>query len=296
MASTALKHVGFKRLLLSILLSSVLTGIKGQNKERIYLWPNEVPNEKEAKHAPKQLDNTSGNVIRITDVSNPELLVYEPKTAKSLGIGVIVCPGGGYNILAIDKEGYEIAEWLASLGYTAFVLSYRVPNNEKGALNDIQRAIRVVRTNAEKYHLHQKKIGAIGFSAGGSLCARASTNYMVESYIKIDKMDNVSSRPDFSMLIYPAYLDNGKNNSISPELNLSIDIPPFFIFGTIDDPYGNSPLVMSKALRDNNKSVELHMLPIGGHGYGLRKGNPAAETWPILAQQWMQNIINLKNN
>ncbi len=280
------------KLFLFAFLFSFSQMISSQTTEKIYLWPDAVPNEEEAKHAPKQVDNTSGNVIRITDVTNPELLVYKPKTANNLGVGIIVCPGGGYTILAIDKEGYEVAEWLAELGYTAFVLSYRVPNNEKGALNDIQRAIRIVRNNSEKYHIDQKKIGVIGFSAGGSLCARASTNYTKDSYDKIDEIDNVSSKPDFSMLIYPAYLDLGENKSISPELNLDIDTPPFFIFGTIDDRHGNSALVMTKALRDHNKSVELHMLTDGGHGYGLRKGKLAAETWPILAQKWMQRIIN----
>lgn len=291
MNSTLIKHTNLKLLFLIVSLILCSSLIQSQTTETIYLWPNEVPNEKETKHEPRQSDNISGNVIRLTDITNPKLIVYEPKTANNLGVGVIVCPGGGYNILAVDKEGYEIAEWLTELGYTAFVLLYRVPNNEKGAFNDIQRAIRIARSNSEKYNLYEKKIGVIGFSAGGNLCARASTNYTTDSYNKVDEMDNLSSMPDFSLLIYPAYLDNGENKNISPELNLSADSPPFFIFGTIDDRYGNSPLVMTKALRDKQKYVELHMLPVGGHGYGLRKGNLAAETWPILAQQWMQRIL-----
>ena len=119
-------------------------GLQAQIRDTMYLWPNKVPNEKFEKHPPVQTDNIKGDVTRITDVTNPALVVFEPNSSNNLGVGIIVCPGGGYNILAIDKEGYEIAEWLNELGYTAFVLQYRVPNNQLGALNDIQRAIRVV--------------------------------------------------------------------------------------------------------------------------------------------------------
>lgn len=263
------------------------TILQAQTNNLIYLWPDKVPNERMEKQLPVQTDNTSGNVTRITDVTNPALVAFKPEKSNDLGVGILICPGGGYNILAIDKEGYEIAEWLNKLGYTAFVLQYRVPNNQLGALNDIQRAIRVVRNNAKNYNLNAEKIGLIGFSAGGSLCARASTRFTIDSYPKTDAIDQLSCKPNFSMLIYPAYLDKGKDRSITPELVLSNNIPPFFIFGTADDPYGNSSLVFTQALRDNGTPVELHLLPKGGHGYGIRLGNIAAETWPNLAKKWL---------
>lgn len=264
--------------------------IQAQTRDTIHLWNNKVPQEKALKHQAVQSDNTSGNVIRLAEVTNPVLVVYKPEKHNDSGVGVVVCPGGGYQILAVDKEGYEVAEWLNTLGYTAFVLQYRVPNKQKGALIDLQRAIRWVRANASGYNIQSQKIGVLGFSAGGSLCARASTSFNKELYTKTDSLDMLSSKPNFSMLIYPAYLDKGKNRSLTPELELTKETPPFFIFGTADDKYGNSSLVMATALRDHNIPVELHLLPSGGHGYGKRPGNKAAETWPKLAKQWLLNI------
>ncbi|WP_139959128.1 alpha/beta hydrolase [Flavicella sediminum] len=265
--------------------------LQAQTSKTLYLWPNKVPNESQQKHAPIQTENTRGNVTRITDITNPALLVFEPKKSKKLGVGIIVCPGGGYSILAINKEGTEIAEWLSELGYTAFVLQYRVPKNQLGALNDLQRALKMVRYKAASYGLHPEKIGTLGFSAGGSLCARASTQFAVDSYTKIDAIDEMSSKPNFSMLLYPAYLDKGKNKSITPELTMSKEVPPFFIFGTADDKYGNSSFVFAQELRNHKIPVELHVLAKGGHGYGMRKGNIAAETWPKLAEIWLQSTL-----
>lgn len=269
-----------------------------QNNNIIELWPNEVPLEKGVKKPARQTENHSGNVIRLTDVTNPNLTIYEPKNPNTSKAGVIVCPGGGYGILAFNKEGTEIATWLNSLGYNAFVLQYRVPKNRLGALQDVQRAIRWVRSKANVYNVDRDKIGLLGFSAGGHLVTNASINHQKTSYSKIDELDDDTCESNFSLLIYPAYLDKGENRSLSPELVLDKNkkTPPFFIFGTIDDPYGNSSLVMTTALRDAKKQVELHMMPKGGHGYGLRKGNLAAETWPKLAEKWLNNVLTIDKN
>lgn len=268
--------------------------VSAQTKDVIYLWTNEVPGETELKHEPVQTDNTSGDVIRITNITNPLLTVYKPEKPNASGAAILVAPGGGYNMLAINKEGYEIAEWLNTLGYTAFVLQYRVPKKRKGALQDIQRAIRIVRSQASIYNLNEQKIGVMGFSAGGHLSALASTSFQTDSYIKEDAIDELSSRSNFTMLIYPAYLDKGENKNISPELNINQETPPFFIFGTADDPYGNSALVITGTLRDTKIPVEFHMLSKGGHGYGLRKGNSAGETWPLLAENWLRKMTKSK--
>lgn len=266
--------------------------MQAQTKEVIYIWPDVVPGEMQAKHEPEKSENTEGNVLRLTNITNPSLVVFKPEASKNNGIGIIVCPGGGYNILAADLEGYEIAEWLNTLGYTAFVLHYRVPQKQEGALNDIQRSIRVVRSKAKNFELNSESIGVMGFSAGGSLCARASTRFTENTYKKVDKIDTFSSKPDFSILIYPAYLDKGKNKTITPELTISKETPPFFIFATADDVHGNSALVMTSALRDAKVPVDLHFLNNGGHGYGLRVGNIAAETWPILAANWLDELFS----
>jgi acetyl esterase/lipase len=153
---------------------------------------------------------------------------------------------------------------------------------------DLQRAIRVVRSRAAEWGVESGDLGVIGFSAGGSLAARASTQFNTSDYISIEDDHRISARPDFALLIYPAYLDLGENRSLTPDLSHLDDAPPTFLFGTADDRHGNSALVYAGALRDHNIPVELHFLPTGGHGYGLRQGNVAAETWPALVEKWLE--------
>lgn len=263
----------------------------GQNPVPVYLWPGKVPGETENKHEPVQTPNKDRNVIRLTDVTNPAFLAFKPTKEKNNGAGIIVCPGGGYNILAINLEGYEIAEWLTKQGFTAFVLQYRVPKKQECALMDIQRAIRIIRSGADSYGLQSNKLGVIGFSAGGSLSARAATLYEKKSYSPVDSADSLSCRPDFALLIYPAYLDQGTGRTLTPELIVNKNSPTMFLFATADDTWGNSALVMAGALRDAKVPVELHFMAKGGHGYGLRPGNIAAETWPHLAETWLKNVL-----
>jgi acetyl esterase/lipase len=265
-----------------------------QKKEIIYLWPGKVPGETKEKQLPVMDKPRNDNVTRFAEVTNPAVEVYPADPSKSNNCAVIVCPGGAYRILAYDLEGTEIAEWLNKLGFTAFVLQYRIPDKKEGALQDAQRAMRIVRRNASKWNIDSEKIGIIGFSAGGSLSARTSTLFNNRTYQPVDESDSLSSRPSFAMLIYPAYLDQGPNKTLTPELELTKSIPPIFIFQTADDPYGNSALVMAGALRNARLPVELHLLPAGGHGYGLRPGKPAPETWPLLAEKWLQGVLKLK--
>lgn len=276
------------KFILLLLMTSISHITFGQDSTIIHLWPGQVPGESQAKHPAVVQDNHHGNVTRLTDVTDPVMTVFRPEATKANGAAVLVCPGGGYQILAIDLEGYEIAHWLNSLGITAFVLQYRVPKKQKGALQDAQRALRIIRNKAAKWHLDPNKIGIMGFSAGGSLSARLSTEYAKHLYPAIDATDTVSARPDFTLLIYPAYLDKGPDHSLTPELKLNSNTPPMFIFQTADDPYGHSSLVMVEALRENKTPVEFHLYPKGGHGYGLRKNNPAGSTWPTLAGEWLQ--------
>jgi acetyl esterase/lipase len=262
-----------------------------QKAETIELWPGKVPGESKEKQKPKIDTIRNDNTLRYSEITNPLLEVFPAPQANNKRAAFVVCPGGGYNILAYDKEGTEIAKWLNSIGYSAFVLQYRVPNKRDGALQDAQRAIRLVKANASKYNIDPEKVGIMGFSAGGSLSARASTLFKNKTYNPVDKSDSLSCRPDFAMLIYPAYLDQGENRTLTPELKLSKETPPVFIFETADDPYGNSALVMAGALRDAKLPVELHFLPEGGHGYGLRPGKTAPETWPLLAEKWLNRTI-----
>jgi acetyl esterase/lipase len=265
-----------------------------QKKDIIYLWPGKVPGELKEKHPPVVEASKNDNILRYSEVTNPAIEIYLPDPEIKNRAAVIVCPGGGYGILTYDLEGTEIAAWLNKLGFSAFVLQYRIPDKIEGALQDIQRAIRIVRNDSQKWNIDPEKIGVIGFSAGGSLSARASTLFNKKTYTPVDKSDSLSCRPSFTMLIYPAYLDQGPNLNLTPELELSKEVPPVFIFQTTDDPYGNSALVMATALRNAKLPVELHILPFGEHGYGLRPGKVAAETWPLLAEKWLGVVLKKK--
>jgi acetyl esterase/lipase len=273
----------------AILLLIMSSQLHSQKPDQIHLWPGKVPGEVKEKSSAVLSPSENDNIIRVGEVTDPLMEVYRP--VKPNGAAVVVCPGGGYHILAWDLEGTEVAAWLNKNGFTAFVLKYRVPDKREGALQDVQRAIRLVRSSAPKYGLSADKIGVMGFSAGGSLSARAGTRFNIEAYAPVDATDSVSCRPSFAMLIYPAYLDQGPDHSLTPELQLSKDVPPFFIFQTADDQYSNSALVMAQSLRNAGLAVELHLLPLGGHGYGLRAGKRAAESWPLLAEKWLGTII-----
>ena len=277
---------------LPLLLLSIST--YAQKREIIYLWPDKVPGELKEKQPPVIDTSKNDKILRFDEVTNPAIEVFLPDKAINNGSAVIVCPGGGYNILAYDLEGTEIASWLNKLGFTAFVLQYRIPDKKEGALQDVQRAMRIVRNSSQKWNIYPEKIGVMGFSAGGSLSARASTLFNKKTYPPVDKSDSLSCRPSFTMLIYPAYLDQGPGFTLTPELEISKEVPPIFIFQTADDPYGNSALVMAGALRNAKLPVELHFLSTGGHGYGLRPGKVAAETWPLLAEKWMGVVLKKK--
>jgi acetyl esterase/lipase len=283
-----------KNLYVFLLLLFLSISTNAQKREIIYLWPGKVPGELKEKQPPVIDTSKNDKILRFDEVTNPAIEVFLPAKAINNGSAVIVCPGGGYNILAYDLEGTEIAGWLNRLGFTAFVLQYRIPDKKGGALQDVQRAMRIVRNNPQKWNIDPEKIGVMGFSAGGSLSARASTLFNKKTYPPVDKSDSLSCRPSFTMLIYPAYLDQGPGLTLTPELELSKDVPPVFIFQTADDTYGNSALVMAGALRNAKLPVELHFLSTGGHGYGLRPGKVAAETWPLLAEKWLGIILKKK--
>jgi acetyl esterase/lipase len=277
--------------LLTLMLMATSIVSFSQKKETIYLWPGKVPGEAKEKNQPSVAASKNDNILRLSEITNPSIEIWLPDKARQNGSSVIICPGGGYSILAWDLEGTEIAAWLNNLGYTAFVLQYRVPDKKEGALMDVQRAVRVVRSRVTEWELDPRNIGLIGFSAGGSLTARACTMFNTRSYPPVDNADSLSCRPDFGMLIYPAYLDQGPDHSLTSELQLTGNVPPLFFFQTADDPYANSSLVMASAMRNAKLPVEMHLLSSGGHGYGLRPGNKAAITWPDLAQTWLYGQV-----
>lgn len=255
-----------------------------QESER-NIWPDKRPAEVVLKKGKMKQTMGEDDILRIQQMPVPTLQKF-PVVKSPKGKVVIVCPGGGYQILAVNHEGTEIAQWLNALGYTAYVLRYRVPDNREGALQDVQRAIRIARAENPG-----KQVGVMGFSAGASLTARAATRFQLPSYTDTDETDTQSARPDFAALIYPAYMDEGEHHTLTPELTITEQTPPFFVFQTADDRYGNSALVISQALRNHKIPVQLHIYEKGGHGYGLRANlAEAASKWPKLMEEWLLGL------
>ena len=268
----------------------------------IPLWPGKVPGETAA--LPRESDVTkpaderiAGRpVIRLGNVSLPTLTIYRPDPAKDTGAAVLVCPGGGYYILAIDLEGTEVCAWLNSIGVTGVLLKYRVPHREGlppylPALQDAQRALGLIRTQAPALGIDPQRIGVLGFSAGAHLSATLSTHDSSRVYPAIDASDQVSSRPDFCVLIYPAYLtDPNHRDKLASELAFGgMNPPPTFIAQTQDDSdYVESALVYYQALKNAHVPAEMHLYSTGGHGYGLRRTAATVTTWPDRVEDWMR--------
>lgn len=264
--------------------------------EPIPLWPGRAPGETNTVSTERDTSKPGERlvagkaVIRLGNVSHPSITVYRPEAGKDTGAAVVVCPGGGYSILAWDLEGTEVCEWLNSIGVTGVLLKYRVPKRENGPLQDTQRALGLVRHRAQEWGLNPQRIGVLGFSAGGNLAAELSANYGQRAYPAVDDADAVNCRPDFQILIYPAYLvQKDEPGKIPANVAVTTNTPPTFLLMAADDPVRvENVLGYSLALKQAKVPVELHVYPTGGHGYGLRPTKEAVTGWPNLAAQWMQ--------
>ncbi len=287
---------------LAVLISAIGTEVPlwAEDSTPIRLWPGKAPGDTQTLAAEQDTSKANDgkvagkSVIRLGNVSDPTLTVYPAPADRATGAAVVVCPGGGYHILALDLEGSEVCEWLNSIGVTGVLLKYRVParqDREKHAapLEDAQRAIRLVRSHADDWHVDTKRIGILGFSAGGHLAATASTRFNQSTYPEVDAADKLSCRPDFSVLVYPAYLTPDKaDTNVSAELTISRDTPPTFLVMTEDDPVRvENVLVYTEALKKAGVSAELHVYSSGGHGYGLRPTALPVTHWPDLVATWM---------
>ncbi len=267
----------------------------------IRLWPGTAPGSPAASAPEQDVTKPTDNIVagkrvaRLGNVSQPSITIYRPSPKLDTGTAVVVCPGGGYHILAIDLEGTEVCQWLNSIGVTGVLLKYRVPKQdglEKHALalQDAQRAVGLVRSRAAEFGLDPNRIGVLGFSAGGHLAAAVSNNYQQRSYPAVDAADAVSCRPDFTVLIYPAYLTLEKESQrVSPELPITTNTPPTFISISQDDPVRvENALFYALALKGNKVPVELHVYPQGGHGYGLRRTARPVTWWPDRVADWLR--------
>ncbi|MGA7343927.1 MAG: alpha/beta hydrolase [Terracidiphilus sp.] len=266
------------------------------------LWPGAAPGE--PANMPPEADMTTAKdnlvagraVIRLGNVATPTITVYTPKGWNS-GTAVVVFPGGGYRILAIDLEGTEVCDWLNSIGVNCILLKYRVPDSgpypkSPLALEDAQRAMGLVRLHAAAWGIDPNRVGVLGFSAGGHLSAAISNHYDRRLYDPIDAADKLSCRPDFSVVVYPGYLALADQNfAPNPDIQPTADTPPTFILQAEDDPvHVENAVVYFLALKKAKVPAELHVYAQGGHGYGLRPRDLPIANWPKLVETWMHTI------
>ena len=276
-----------------LLCSTMCRGAQTHEPQTILLWPGGAP-------------SAQGD----TDQDKPSLTIY-PTTSSKVPTAVVVCPGGGYAHLAVEKEGTQVAEWLNQLGITAFVLKYRLGPKYRHPveIEDAQRALRYARSHASEFGYAANRIGIWGFSAGGHLAATTGTHFEAGDPSSSDAIERVSSRPDFMILAYPVitftdpYAHAGSRNSLlgpnpdpalvdllSNEKQVTKDTPPTFLFHTSEDktvPVENS-IYFYLALQKAHVPAEMHIFLKGAHGVGLAQADPVLRAWPTLLAEWMK--------
>ncbi len=281
---------------------------------RLKLWPNGAPN-KNTPPAEEKYYMDRGT-YRFDNISEAELFVYLPEKPKNTGAAVVICPGGGYAVEAIDHEGYKIAEYLKQHGIAGIVLKYRLPYGQHQVpLTDALQAIRYVRSKAAEWGVDPSKVGIAGSSAGGHLASTAGTHYDQANPGANDPIARLSSRPDFMLLLYPVisfdekigHMGSRRNligetndwnlaSTYSNELHVTDQTPPTFLVLADDDktvqPVNSVRFYM--ALKDHNIPAEMHIFQKGGHGFGMNKINKPVEKWPDLFVDWMKEMNFIK--
>jgi acetyl esterase/lipase len=265
------------------------------------VWPDKPPGEPATSAEPEQ-DLTKptdrliagARIIKLGHVTTPQMHVYLPAAERSNGTAVVICPGGGFNILAWDLEGTEVAQWLNSLGVAAVVLKYRVPKPTSGppwqaAVQDAQRAMSLTRSKASDWGIDPQKIGILGFSAGGLTAGHVAVENDKRAYEPIDEADKVPYRPDFAVLIYAGGLIDDKTDQLKPEFVVTKLTPPVFFAHAADDKARcENSVQLFLALNKAGVPSELHVYDAGGHGYGLRFNSQfPVTTWSKRCEEWL---------
>ncbi|MGO8816779.1 MAG: alpha/beta hydrolase [Terriglobia bacterium] len=306
-----------KSLLLAICMVFASAGLSAQTAAwqpspghtQVPIWPGAVPDARPA--AGPETATTTGKDelvggkpwVAVSNVSRPTMTVYSPQ-GKNTGAAVVVFPGGGYEILAIDLEGTEVCDWLTSKGITCVLLKYRVPASRSApnwgaypqspiALEDAQRTLGLVRFHATEWHIDLHKVGVLGFSAGGHLAAAISTHFEHRLYSTVDAADKQSCRPDFAVALYPGHLwIDDKKFELNPNVPVSARTPPTFLLQAEDDHVDgiNQSLVYYVALKNAGVPVEMHLYARGGHAFGLRRTKFPITGWPQLVETWLGTI------
>lgn len=279
---------------------------------QIAIWPGAIPGAHAVAAPESAITRLHDHLVAgrpwtyIQNVSRPTLTVYSPK-GKNTGAAVVVFPGGGYQILAIDLEGTEVCDWLTSKGITCVLLKYRVPNNgptwdqacgcdvnsrSSMPLEDAQRTLGLVRFHAKEWHIDPHKIGVLGFSAGGGMVATVSTHSDRRVYAPVDAADKESARPDFAIAVYPGHLFDHKTSELFSDLHVTEKTPPTFLVqagnDNVDPP--SHALSYYEALKNAHVPTELHLYAEGGHAFGLRQTKFPITRWTSLVEVWLRTI------
>jgi acetyl esterase/lipase len=302
--------------ILALILCLVVPGlaVAAEKPQVIELWPGKAPDEPGAIAAEKvvmspKLDRKQVEVTEstrmLTNVTKPTLTIYRPAKDKDTGAAVLICPGGGYWNLYWQLEGEEVADWLNSLGVTGILLKYRVPrrpDEPKGEparrpLQDAQRAVRLVRSKAKEWGLDPKRIGMIGFSAGGHLAAATATSFDKRTYEPIDAIDKISCRPDFAILAYSGYLKAKDKEELAPGLSVPAQTPPIFLVHGGDDIISSPEhsMVFYRALKQAGVPAELHIYAGAAHDFGVRSSDQPCSTWTRSCADWLKHQGFLKS-
>jgi acetyl esterase/lipase len=297
-----------KKLSINLFLILLMSSLSAQNFT-LKVWPDGAPEKNDPPGAERSWVD---GIERIENISEAEIYVYLPEKEKNTGAAVVICPGGGYWIEAIEHEGYQIAEYMQQQGIAGIVLKYRLPyGNHKIPLMDAQRAIRLVRSKAREWNIDPNKIGIAGSSAGGHLASTAGTHFDAGNPQAGDPLEKLSCRPDFMLLLYPVvtfkeewgHMGSRKNligegndwkmvKEYSNELQVTADTPPAFFILADDDkavPPRNS-VEMYLAMKKYGIPAELHIFNKGGHGFGMRKTGLPVSNWPVMFIDWLESL------
>jgi acetyl esterase/lipase len=276
-----------------LLAWAVCSQARAQEPKVVRLWPNGAPGFEDRKDMPENVKRKGKLEQSVSNVNNPSLTVYLPAKEKASGAGIIICPGGGHSVLAIEHEGHNVGQWLADNGIAGFVLKYRLAREkgspykiEEHAFQDAQRALRLVRSNAKEWGVN--KLGIIGFSAGGDLVLYSSTKFDAGKPDAADVVERESSRPDFQIVVYPA---------IPKDLKFAKNNPPAFLACGNQDRQNISEGLATLYLNMKQAGIntELHIYASVGHGFGLRdKANLRVTGWPMRVKEWMTDLDMMK--